>query len=92
MDTPLAFDMLKLVPGLVLGLALLFLPSRYRDRAERIHAKKLADRLARGSDSYFEELRSLRAYQPPRSAGPWQVLGAILTFLSAFLIYERVNR
>jgi hypothetical protein len=80
-----------LATGLVMGAILFALPEWSRDRTRRDHEARLADRLARGTDAYFEELRALKAYRPPRSLLLWRWGGAALFLLSAFLIVKRVT-
>jgi hypothetical protein len=58
------------------GLAMILFPSFFRGQAERKHAQRLAERMERGTDAYFEELRSLQAYTPVRSRLIYQGLGA----------------
>lgn len=84
-------NLFALATGLVLGAILFVLPGWSRERARRDHADRLAARLARGTDAYFEELRALQAYWPPRSLLLWRWGGAALFLASAFLIANRVT-
>jgi len=77
--------------GLVLGAIFFALPAWSAERARRDHENRLADRLARGTDAYFEELRALKAHRPPRSLLLWRLGGAALFLSSAFLIVKRVT-
>jgi hypothetical protein len=54
-----------LLIALVLTVVEVLIQPFFHARAVRIHARKLADRRARGEDRYFEELRTLEAYAPP---------------------------
>ena len=76
---------------LVFGLALLLFPKRAAALAARAHARRLAEREARGTDAYFEEARELRAYPPRR---PWAFLatGAVLTAAGAFMILDPITK
>ena len=74
-----------------LGLALLLFPQRAAARSARAHARRLADREARGTDAYFEEARALRAYSP-RLPWMWRVTGAIFAAAGAFLILDPITR
>jgi hypothetical protein len=57
----------------------LFAEPHYSAWRRRLHEEHLADRLARGSDAYFEELRAIHAYSPQRvSAFQRKVWGALM--------------
>ncbi|HEY5724282.1 MAG TPA: hypothetical protein VIT45_18375 [Allosphingosinicella sp.] len=85
-------DLIKPVLVLIFALALLFFPEWSARRARRIHAEKLADRLAAGEDRYFEELRALQAYPPPApSSLAWRIAGAALGTLSFAILYHRIT-
>ncbi|MBV9884148.1 MAG: hypothetical protein JO276_14150 [Sphingomonadaceae bacterium] len=77
---------------LAVGLLMLFAPRRFMQAKQREYRDRLAEREARGTDAYFEELRELKAYPPSRIAGPWQMLGIVLTICGGFLIYGAVTR
>jgi hypothetical protein len=64
-----------------LGAWMLFFQGHYGAWRRRQHARALADRLARGSDAYFEELRELRAYPPGRLPDWRRRLGGALMLL-----------
>ena len=66
----------------VLGAIMLFAPAFYRAERQREHDRALADRLARGSDRYFEELRTLQASREPPRASRFLGLLAILLGVS----------
>jgi hypothetical protein len=51
------------------GAWMLFFAGHYQAWHERRYQARLADRLARGTDAYFEELREIEAY-PPRRFSP----------------------
>ncbi|HEY6917390.1 MAG TPA: hypothetical protein VI381_07090 [Allosphingosinicella sp.] len=84
----LAVDLV--VPGMmtVTGIAMMLLPSRFRGQAQRRHDERLADRLARGEDAYFEELRSLQAYRPDNKILIWRGFGGILLAIGAHEIFN----
>lgn len=73
------------------GLLMLVNPGWFRDSKRRGYERRMAARMARGEDKYFEELRELEAYPPPRAAHYWRVLGAIVFLLGAFLIADRLT-
>jgi hypothetical protein len=59
----------------------LFFQGHYAAWRERRYLARLADRLARGEDAYFEELRELQAYPPQRFSRPQQKIGGALAML-----------
>ena len=65
-----------------LGLAMLVFPTWIRALVQKAYDKKLADRMARGTDAHFEELRSLKTYRPMRNLWKWRILGFVLVFFS----------
>ena len=69
-----------------LGIALLLYPSIFRRWLEARHARRLAKRQARGTDEYFDELRSLEAYSPPKARLIYQGIGLSLFALGASAI------
>jgi hypothetical protein len=80
----------EVVLGLVAGLVMLTVPTWLQRRGHRTHEAAIADRLARGEDAYFEELRELRAYPPQRhSSWVWRASGLALASLSLFMLYLR---
>jgi uncharacterized membrane protein YfcA len=75
------------------GLYMLARPTRARAAQVERHRSELADRLARGTDAYFEELRSLEAYAPrPRSRGVTQLLGALIVLIGALQLLIPIIR
>jgi hypothetical protein len=79
------------VATLALGVAMLCAPAWIRDWSLRRHKDEIAARLRRGSDAYFEELRSLKAYPPMRSVVAIRLAGAAITGLGSFLLYDRLT-
>ena len=71
--------------AVVSGLFTLVWPDQAQARIEAAHQQKLADRMARGSDAYFEELRSLQAYAPKSGLVRRRIIGGI--FLALGLAY-----
>ena len=67
------------------GFFALVWPNRAQARIEAAHQQKLVDRMARGSDAYFEELRSLQAYAPKSGLVRRRIVGGI--FLALGLAY-----
>jgi hypothetical protein len=87
-------SILRLVyPGfmVVLGLAMLLSPGRFRAARQREYQDRLAARIERGTDAHFEELRELKAYPPSRTDGVWQVSGIVLALLGAFVLFGRMG-
>jgi hypothetical protein len=74
------------------GLALLLDPRRFRKAKERDYQERLAERMERGTDAYFEELRELKAYPPPRINGWWQMLGIVMILGGGFMLADAVRR
>lgn len=50
------------------------------------YERHLADRLAAGEDRYFEELRSLQAYDPRRRSKRFHVIVELLGALASFIV------
>ncbi len=69
------------------GAAMLVLPARVAASRQRVHDRQLADRMARGSDAYFEELRSLQAYQPMKRIGAIRLVGLLLAAFGLASLY-----
>ena len=96
MDTVSLLIVLQLVliaSLFIFGIVILARPKWYQDRLWARHNAKLQDRLARGKDAYFEELRSIEAYRP--FAGTWQQrltgMGSIiLAILYAVKLYRSI--
>ena len=74
-------NLLPLLPGLVLGLALLLWPRRLQSKAAQHRARRMAELDSGSEETFFEERRTLEAYRP-LSAGGWRILGALLFLLS----------
>jgi hypothetical protein len=64
-----------------LGGWMLFFQDHAVAMGRRRHERELADRLARGSDAWFEELRDLHAYAPGRLPAWQHRLGGALMIL-----------
>lgn len=62
---------------------MILFPSFFSARAERKHAQRLAERMERGTDAYFEELRSLQTYTPVRNRLIYQGIGAAMLAVGA---------
>jgi hypothetical protein len=75
----------------VIGLLMLCNPRWFRDAKRREYEDRMAARLERGKDTYFEELRELEAYPPARTVYFWQALGGVIFALGAFLIADRLT-
>ena len=61
-------SLLSIIPGLALlvtGFTMTFYPDRHRVDRTAEFQRRLDDRMARGTDSYFEELRTIQAYSKP---------------------------
>jgi hypothetical protein len=80
-------DALSWIILLAVGLFMAFGTRHWIARARRRHEAKLADRLARGSDVYFDELRSLQTYKPPSRIWLVRALGVALAAFSALNLY-----
>ncbi|HYJ52087.1 MAG TPA: hypothetical protein VEW04_02855 [Allosphingosinicella sp.] len=65
----------------------LFFQGHYAAWHERRYQARLADRLVRGEDSYFEELRELQAYPPQRFSRPQQKIGGALAMLGGLVCF-----
>ena len=73
-----------------LGLSMLFAPARYQRDRTADYDRRLADRLARGEDAYFEELRTIEAYRRPFDLRGIRFFGAVLAILSAATLVLRL--
>jgi hypothetical protein len=69
---------LPLLAAMAGGLFMLVAPARSLAHAELVRQRALDARIARGSDSYFEELRALKAYRPSRSLLRRRLSGGLL--------------
>ena len=65
----------------VQGLWMILNPERFRREAVQDNDRKIADRLARGHDDYFEELRSLDAYAQPSPTRNVRIFGTVFLIL-----------
>lgn len=77
----------------IYGIVILARPKWHQDRHWARHNAKLQDRLARGKDAYFEELRSLEAYRPFASTWQQRLTGMgsiILAILYAAKLYRSI--
>jgi hypothetical protein len=81
-----AFQLVSAASGLALGLFMLAAPERFRRNHLRNRDREIADRLARGTDAYFEELRTLEAYRRPGSVTTVRFFGGLLTLLGGAMI------
>ena len=74
----------------IAGLFMLFGTRIWIERAQHAHQRRIDDRIARGSDAYFEELRSLKAYNPMRKVWTVRLVGLLLLLFAAlyFLTYR----
>ena len=69
-----------------LGAKMLFSTRRQLAEAQFAHEQRLQERLARGSDAFADELRSLEAYRPITSIRQRRSFGALLLALAATFI------
>lgn len=77
------------------GLLLLLFGPWFAAHRRRRHEARVARRLARGEDAYFEELRELQAYPPPKTLPPTPaqyLIGVLLIVLGGALIAANLNR
>ncbi|HST37575.1 MAG TPA: hypothetical protein VLK25_13230 [Allosphingosinicella sp.] len=76
------------------GLWLLLFGAWFAVWRQRRYDAQLANRLARGEDAYFEELRELEAYPPhaPPASSMQYVLGALYVTLGGAMIAANLNR
>ncbi len=63
------------------GFYALVWPAKAQAKVEAAYKHKLDDRLARGSDAYFEELRSIQSYRPKAGLLRRRMIGAIFLVL-----------
>jgi hypothetical protein len=70
--------------------------SKLGTRRVEQYEKCLADRLAAGEDRYFEELRTLQAYDPRRRSRRFhvvmEVLGAAAAFVALLMLFSNFDR
>ena len=79
------YDILRVVRSALLTVnatIMLVRPERFIWGRIADNKRKLADRLARGNDGYFEELRTLEAYSKPAPIRTIRLFGAALLALS----------
>lgn len=87
--TQLGFGLLCLA----LGSWLVFFQDRHEAWRRRRYQARLDDRLARGEDAYFEELREIRAYPPDRLSRLQQRLfGAVMILLGLSFLALAVTK
>ncbi|MET0308769.1 MAG: hypothetical protein ABW023_08690 [Sphingomonas sp.] len=68
------------------GIRMIVAPENWQhDRSEK-RERALVERLARGHDRYFEELRALQAYSQPRSLRTIRLFGVALVVIAAMLL------
>ena len=89
----LLFQLVLIASLFIGGVVVLVRPKWYQDRLWARHNAKVQDRLKRGKDAYFEELRTLEAYRP--FASKWQqwytgAVGIGLAIAYAVALYFRV--
>ena len=84
------YDAVEAIMAIIAGAILIVAPRIVAARLGRAHDLRVADRLARGSDAYFEELRSLRAYQPMKRIWAIRLIGLLLVAfgISYFYFYS----
>ena len=68
---------------IVVGGAMLFGTGSWIAWRKREHHRRLDARLARGSDAYMDELRSLQAYKPLAKPSLVRLVGALLIAFGA---------
>ena len=74
---------------LAAGLFMVAFPTWLQRLGHRTHEAAIADRLARGEDAYFEELRELQAYKPQRSPRVLRAVGLAIACFSLVMLYLR---
>jgi hypothetical protein len=85
-----ALSLLAPAFALILGLTMLAAPERFRRNHMRNKDREIADRLARGRDAYFEELRTLQACHKPSSVPTVRFFGGLLALGSGAVIVGRI--
>ena len=83
-----AIDLIEAGAALVAGAALIWFPGRYRRRAERHRAERIAELRAGAEETYFEETRALEAYPVPGRDWHWRLIGALLIAFGGFLVLD----
>ena len=73
-----------------MGLFMLFRPHSFQRGRSADYDRRLADRLARGEDDYFEELRTIQAYRRPIDIRSIRFFGAVMALLSALTLILRL--
>ena len=85
---PSWYDIGCAVLGVTMGARLLFFTQRTLQASQKAHRARVQERLARGTDAYFEELRSIEAYPPIDRPGRARFIGAALIALcGGYLVY-----
>jgi hypothetical protein len=88
---PLLFRDIESAAFIAAGAVMMVVPAKVAARRQRAHDLRLADRLARGSDAYFEELRSLQAYQPMKRIGAIRLVGLLFAALGLADFYLKFH-
>ena len=70
-----------------LGARMVIWPRDYREQGIQNNEHAIAERLARGHDRYFEELRTLRAYSQPRPVRTIRIFGTGIMLLAGATIF-----
>jgi len=86
------FQGLSLLAAAVSGASMLLFPNRWRSEQSGRRERALQERMLRGEDAYFEELRTLKAYRQPLNPRTVRIFGAVLLLLPAtalFLLFFR---
>ena len=73
------------------GTVMLVAPARVAARDRRSHDRRLADRLARGTDAYFEELRTIEAYAPKGRLALIRLSGLVLVIVGIAHFYTKFH-
>jgi len=81
------FTTVELIGCIVTGAVMIVAPSWLAARNKAAHERAIADRLARGSDMYFEELRTLQTYTPMKRIGAIRVVGTLLVAIGVLYFY-----
>lgn len=76
----LSTDQFQALGSILLGLAVIIGAPRMQRGKEEKRRARLAEIERGASEQYFEERRQLEAYGP-KSAGPFQLLGALLLLI-----------
>jgi hypothetical protein len=74
------------IPCLAFGLAMLLFPRKRRLAAEAKVLERTTQLAAGGTERYFEEGRTLKAYPLPSTDGKWRIKGAFFSAVGIMLI------